>query len=258
MVKMDLSGKVAVVAGVANKYSIAWAVARRLHEAGAELVLTYQNEKLKRRVEEIAGEVGEPLLVECDVTNEDAVKNLFEKVKSEKGQVYTLIHSIAFAPREELGGSFLNTSRHGFAQALDISAYSLILMSHHAVQIMEEGGSVLTMTYMASERVVPGYNVMGVAKAALESIVRYLAWELGEQKGIRVNAISAGPLNTLAARGIKGFSRILDVYPQRAPLKRNITHEEVASAALFLVTPLASGITGEILFVDAGYHIMGL
>lgn len=257
MIGIDLRGKRGVITGVANKFSIAWAIAQKFHNSGMDLILTCQNEKLRKKVEELVQGMGNVSIFECDVKDERNVKDFFDGLRREGKKIYSLVHSIAYAPTEELGDSFLITSREGFKTALEISAYSLLMMVRECEDLFEEGASILTLTYLASEKVVPGYNVMGVAKAALESIVRYLAYEMGK-KGVRVNAISAGPLNTLAARGIKGFTKILDVYPQRSPLKRNITHEEVANTALFLTSPLASGITGEIIFVDAGYHIMGI
>lgn len=257
MYTIDLSGKTALITGVANKYSIAWAIAQKLSSAGMNLILTYQNEKLKRRVEELTSEMNNVKLYELDVTDEEKLRSVFEDMKEKGEKIHTLVHSIAYAPQEALGGSFVKIRKQDFLVALEISSYSLLALSREAKEIIEEGGNILTLTYYASEKVVPGYNVMAVAKSALETIVRYLAFEMGE-KGIRVNAISAGPLNTLSARGIKGFTKIAEVYPQKAPLKRNITHKEVGNAVLFLASPLASGITGEVLFVDAGYHIMGI
>ena len=257
MTAIDLTGKCALVMGVANKRSIAWAVARDLHAAGAELGFTYQGERLKNNVERLTKEIGAPPLWECDVTDDAHIERLFGQVEKKWGQLDILIHSIAFAPREELEGEFLKTSREGFKTALEVSAYSLVPLARRAAPLMKDGGSILTLTFQASERVFPGYNVMAMAKSALENIVRYLAYELGE-KNIRVNAVSAGPLSTLAARGVSGFTDMLDDHSKRAPLRRNITHEEVAHGMLFLASPLASGITGQVLLVDAGYSIMGV
>ena len=260
MYQIDLGGKLALVLGVANKRSIAWAIAQLLAQAGAGLVLTYQNDRVRPYVEELASELEEqPLLLPCDVTEEGQVEGLFRQIEEEFGHLDLLVHSIAYAPAAELGGEFLATSREGFLTALEVSAYSLIPLARGATPLMERqgGGAILALTFQASERVFPGYNVMGTAKAALEQIIRHLAYELG-RKNIRVNGLSPGPLRTLAARGIPGFTRMLQLHEERAPLKRNVTHEEVAKAALFLLSDLASGITGEVLHVDAGYHIMGV
>lgn len=259
MYTIDLSGKTGLIFGVANKRSIAWAVAQILHEAGMRLAFTYQNERLKESVQELVNSlIKDTLLMPCDVSDDKQLEAVFERVAKEFGRLNCLVHSIAYADRKDLEGAFLNTSRSGFKLALDVSAYSLIPMARLAAPLMEkEGGSIVAMTYLASERVVPGYNVMGSAKAALEHIIRQLAYELGP-KNIRVNGISAGPLSTAAARGIKGFSTMLQYHREKAPLRRNIDHSEVAKTGLFLLSDLASGITGEIIYVDAGYHIMGV
>jgi enoyl-[acyl-carrier protein] reductase I len=257
MYTIDLSKKIGIVTGVVNKYSIALHIAKKLHQAGMELYFTYANPSLKERVEEVIPELNPLGVFECDVQNEEMVKNVFEQIGKRHDKIHTLVHSIAFAPREELGGSFLTTTRQGFLTALDVSAYSLISLTRYAAPLMKEGGSILTMSYIASQIVIPGYNVMAIAKAALEGIIRYLAYELGKNN-IRVNGISAGPLNTLSARGIKGFTTMIQQYPQRAPLGRNITVEEVGNTALFLLSPMSSAITGEVIFVDAGFHIMGM
>lgn len=257
MYTIDLSKKIGLVTGVVNKYSIALHIAQKLHQAGMELYFTYANPSLKERVEEVITGLNPLGLFECDVQNEEMIKRVFEEIQKKHDTIHTLVHSIAFAPREELGGSFLTTTRQGFLTALDISAYSLISLTRYAVPLMKEGGSILTMSYIASEVVIPGYNVMAIAKAALESIIRYLAYEVGKNN-IRVNGISAGPLNTLSARGIKGFTTMIQQYPQRAPLRRNITADEVGDAALFLSSSMSSAITGEVIFVDAGFHIMGM
>ena len=258
MYALDLRGKTGIVFGVANHRSIAWAIAQTLHDAGATLAIAYQDERLKERVVKLTEAWDNVLLLECDVSSDDNVAGVFKEVQSHFGSLSMVIHSIAFAVREELEGDFSQTSREGFKAALDISAYSLIPIVRYAAPLMEqEGGSIVTLTFQASERVFPGYNVMGTAKAALENEVRQLAAEFGS-KGIRVNALSPGPLETLAARGIHGFLDMKKIHAQRAPLGRNITHEEVAKAALFLCSDLASGVTGTILPVDAGYHIMAV
>ena len=257
MYSIDLEGKKGLVFGVANNRSIAWAIAQLLGEAGASLALAYQGERLKSRVEELASTLQEPLLLECDVTSDQQIESLFEQVAGAFGGLDFLVHSIAFANRDDLGGDFSNTGREGFRLALDISAYSLIPLVHRAAPLMENGGSVVTMTFQASERVFPGYNIMGTAKAALENEVRQLAAEYGK-RNVRVNAISAGPLETLAARGIHGFLDMRRVHAERAPLGRNITHAEVGKTALFLCSDLSSGITGSVIPVDAGYHIMAV
>lgn len=259
MYSIDLSGQNAVVFGVANQRSIAWSIARTLDKAGAKLVLAYQNERLRTNVEKLVGDLEtEPMLVECDVSEDANVEQMFKQVESELGHVETVVHSIAFANRDDLGGRFVDTGREGFLLALDISAYSLVSVVRFAAPLMaENGGSVLTLTFMASTRVFPGYNVMGTAKAALENEVRQLASDLGKDN-IRVNAISAGPLDTLSSRVISNYRDMKRVHAERSPMGRNITHDEVANTALFLSSNMASGITGEILHVDTGYHIMGI
>ncbi len=251
-----LEGKTAVVFGVANKRSIAWAIAQQLHAAGARLALTYQNERLaleaKDLVDSLAGTEG----FQCDVSNDAEVMRLFEQLKERYGKLDILVHSIAFAPAAELSRPFVETSREGFRIAHDVSVYSLITLARAAAPLMTDGGSIMTLTYYGAEKVVPRYNVMGVAKAALEATVRYLAFDLGKKK-VRVNAISAGPIQTLAARGISGLSDMLKAHADRAPLKRNIDVEEVGKAALFLASDLSTGVTGETIYVDCGYNIMG-
>jgi enoyl-[acyl-carrier protein] reductase I len=255
----DLAGTHGVIVGVANKRSIAWAIAQALSAAGTRLALTYQDERLRENVEELAAACSGPLILPCDVASDEQVAALFDTVGEAFGGLDFLVHGAAFAPRAELSAPFVETSREGFRIALDISAYSLIALSRGAVPLMERrgGGSILTLTYLGSQRVFPNYNVMGVAKAALESAVRYLAHDLGS-RNIRVNAVSAGPIKTLASAGISGFSDILQVYRDRAPLHRNIDAAEVADAAVFLLGPAGRGITGEILMVDAGFHSAGL
>ncbi|MCS7207341.1 MAG: enoyl-ACP reductase [Dehalococcoidia bacterium] len=258
MFTIDLSGKTAAVFGVANEWSIAWHIAQALDGAGARLAIAYQNERLRERVERLAPTLRQtPLLLQCDVQNEGEVASAFARLAEAFGTLHMLVHSIAYAQREDISGSFLKTGREGFRIALEVSAYSFLLLVREAVPLMRQGGSILTLTFQASQRVFPGYNIMGTAKAALEHEVRQLAYELGPHN-IRVNALSAGPLDTLAARGIAGFVDMKHIHAQRSPLKRNITHQEVGKAALFLLSDWASGITGVILPVDAGYHIMGL
>ncbi|MFA6600874.1 MAG: enoyl-ACP reductase [Candidatus Omnitrophota bacterium] len=253
-----LKGKNGIVFGVANKRSIAWSIAAALSAHGARLAFTYQGERLKENVESLAATLpGSSPIYECDVTREDHIRGVFDQVGRDFGALHFLIHSIAFAKKEDIEGRAVNISRDGFQTAQDISAYSLIALAKAAEPLMEkEGGSILAMTYLGSEKVVPNYNVMGLAKASLESAIRYLAYDLGK-KNIRVNGISAGPINTLAARGISQFTTMLENHRSRAALGRNVEAEEVGKAAFFLLSPLSSGITGEILYVDCGYRIMG-
>jgi enoyl-[acyl-carrier protein] reductase I len=254
----DLTGKTGLVIGVANKRSIAWAIAQATARRGARLALTYQG-RFEEHVNDLSQGLEAPLVLPCDVTSDAEIDAVFAKVQQEFGGLDFLVHGAAFAPREELSAPFTNTSREGFRTALDISAYSLIALARGAAPLMEArgGGSILTLSYLGSERVFPNYNVMGVAKAALEATVRYLAADLGA-RNIRVNAISAGPVKTLAAAGISGFSNVLNVYRERAPLRRNIETNEVGEAAAFLLSPAASAITGEVLMVDAGFHVSGM
>ena len=259
MFTLDLSGRSGLVLGVANKRSLAWGIAQQLHKAGARLGFTVQNERLRGKVEPLLQQIGGAPLYECDVNDDEAVDRVFATAAAELGgRLDYLVHSIAFAPREELEGRYIDTSREGFRTALEVSAYSFVRTARSFVQyVPEEGGSLLTLTYLASQRVVPKYNVMGSAKAALEHAVRQLAAELGERR-IRVNGLSAGPVSTLSARGIAGFTDILGHYREKAPLRRNIELDEVGRAALFLLSDMASGITGEILYVDCGFNIMAL
>jgi enoyl-[acyl-carrier protein] reductase I len=252
----SLAGKTAVVFGVANKRSIAWGITRRLQEAGARLAVTYQNERLKDTATELIGTLPGAEAFPCDVSHDDQIAGLFDVLRQRYGKLHTLIHSIAYAPPEDLRGEFLNTSREGFRIAHEVSVYSLIALARAAVPLMTEGGSIITLSYYGAEKVVPHYNLMGVAKAALEATVRYLAYELGRHK-IRVNAISAGPLKTLAAKGISGLGEMLNVHAEKSPLQRNVELDEVGAAALFLASDLSTGITGETLYVDCGYNIMG-
>ena len=253
-----LAGKIGIVFGVANKRSIAWAIAQAWHKAGATLAFTYQGERLKENVEELAGTFGaDTLILPCDVTSDEQIANVFKVVGEKFGRLHLLLHSVAFAPKEALEGLFLNTSREAFKIAHDISAYSLVALARAASPLMTEGGSIVAMTYYGAEKVVPHYNVMGVAKAALEASTRYLAYDLGPQK-IRVNCISAGPMNTLAARGIAGFGDMLKHYEAHAPLKRNVLPEELGATGAFLASDGAAAITGQVIYVDAGYQIMGM
>lgn len=253
-----LQDKTGIIFGVANKRSIAWATAQAMHEAGAKLAFTYQGDRLKENVESLTNEsMPGSLLLSCDVTKQDEVDEAFRRVGQEFGRLDFLIHSIAFAPREALGGEYLNTSREAFLTALEISAYSLAQLSRAAVPLMTEGGSIVTMSYYGAEKVVAGYNVMGVAKAALEASTRYLAKDLGP-RNIRINAISAGPIQTLSARGVSDFSSMLKHHAERAPLGRNVEPREVGDTAVFLCSSMASGITGEVIYVDCGYNIIGI
>jgi len=249
------TGKKGLVFGVANKNSIAWGIAQALHQEGAELGFSYAGEILKKRVDPLAATLNSTFVDECDVTDDAAIDATFGRVASHFGTIDFLVHSIAFAPSEELSGRFSQTSRNGFRIALDISCYSLIALARRARELMPNGGSIVTMTYYGAEKVTPNYNVMGVAKAALESSVRYLAWDLGKDH-IRVNAISAGPIKTLAASGVSGFRKSLHYVGQVAPMG-NVDQEDVGSAAMFLLSDHAKVITGEVLYVDGGYNIMG-
>ncbi len=251
-----MQGRTAVVFGVANKRSIAWAIAQKLQAAGARLAITYQNERLEQEARDLIQSLPGAEAFMCDVTKDDEIVRLFDQLKTRYGKLHTLVHSVAYAPAEELKGDFINTSREGFRVAHDISVYSLIAVARAALPLMEDGGSIITLTYYGAEKVVPHYNVMGVAKAALEATVRYLANDLGAKK-IRVNAISAGPIKTLAARGISGLGDMLKSHAERAPLKRNVDPLEVGETAAFLASDGGSGITGEIIYVDCGYNIMG-
>jgi enoyl-[acyl-carrier protein] reductase I len=252
----SLEGLTAVVFGVANKRSIAWSIAQGLHEAGAKLAVTYQNERLEREAKDlILGLPGAEAFM-CDVSNDTEIDRLFGQIRDRYGKLHVLVHSVAFAPGNDLNGDFVNTSREGFRIAHDVSVFSLIALARAAAPLMQDGGSIITMTYYGAEKVVPHYNVMGVAKAALECSVRYLAHDLGKRK-IRVNAISAGPIKTLAARGIPGFGDMQKIHAERAPLQRNVNVNEVGATGVFLASDASSGITGEVIYVDCGYNIMG-
>lgn len=253
-----LKGKKGLIFGVANERSIAWAIAQALQREGADLAFTYAGEVLEKRVRPLAQSIGSKIVLPCDVTKDEEIERVFQTLKGEWGALDILIHAIAYAAKEDLSNPYLHTGRQGFHLALDVSAYSLVALTRQATPLMEgRSGSIVTMTYMGSEKVIPNYNVMGVAKAALEASVRYLANDLGP-KGIRVNAISAGPVKTLAAAGIAGFKEMLHYSSERAPLKRNIEAEEVGRTALFLASDLGSAVTGEVVHVDAGYNIMGM
>jgi len=248
--------KTAVIFGVANKRSIAWAIAQKLQQAGWRLAITYQNERLAQEAKGLIDELPGATGFMCDVSHDEQIAKLFEELKTKYGTLQGVVHSVAFAPAAELNGEFLNTTREGFRIAHDVSVYSLIAVAREAAPLMTNGGGIVTMTYYGAEKVVPKYNVMGVAKAALEASVRYLANDLGAQN-IRVNAISAGPIKTLAARGISGLGEMLKSHSERAPLKRNVDPGEVGATAAFLLSEAGSGITGETIYVDCGYNIMG-
>ncbi len=253
-----LDGKKGVIFGVANERSIAWAISEALHNAGAELAFTYAGEMLEKRVRPLAEGIGAKIILPCDVTKDEEIKQVFHAIKSSWGHLDILIHAIAFANKEDLSRPYVHTSRAGFHLALDVSTYSMVALTREAALLMEgRGGSIITLTYLGSEKVIPNYNVMGIAKAGLEASVRYLAYDLGPSN-IRVNAISAGPVKTLAAAGISGFKDMLHYAAERAPLKRNIEAEEVGRTALFLASDLSAAVTGEVLHVDAGYNIVGM
>ncbi len=250
-----LNGKKGIIFGVANKNSIAWGISQAMHEEGAELGFSYAGEVLQKRVAPLAASIGSDFVEECDVTSDEALARLFEKAGKRFGTLDFIVHAVAFAPSEELSGRFSNTSRNGFRIALDVSCYSLVALAKGALPLMPNGGSILTLTYYGAEKVTPNYNVMGVAKAALEATVRYLAWDLGPER-IRVNAISAGPIKTLAASGVSGFRKSLNYVGAVAPLG-NVTQEDIGDAARFLLSDWSKQVTGEVLYVDGGYHIMG-
>ncbi len=254
---MLLEGKRGLVLGIANKRSIAWGIAQAAHREGARLAVTYQGERLLENVQELARQLRDPLILPCDVSKDEDLKTLAEAVRADFGTIDFVVHAVAFALREELDGEFLNTSREGYRIAQDISSYSLTALARETAPLMPAGGSIVTLSYLGGERVVPHYNVMGVAKAALEMSVRYLASDLGP-KNIRVNAISAGPIKTLAAAGVHGLSKMLEYHRTHAPLRRTTDQDEVGDAALFLLSALSRGITGEVIHVDGGFHVMGM
>jgi len=253
---ISLEGRTVVVFGVANKRSIAWAIAQHMQQAGAKLAITYQNERLQQEADDLIAALPNTQAFQCDVSNDNEIAKLFDELKSKYGKIDALVHSIAYAPGEALRDEFVQTSREAFRIALDTSAYSLVAISRAAAPLMTDGGSIITMTYYGAEKVVPRYNVMGVAKAALEACVRYLAYDLGKHK-IRINAISAGPIKTLAARGIGSLGEMMKTQAEKSPLQRNIDVNEVAATAVFLASDGATGITGETIYVDCGYNIMG-
>lgn len=254
---MLLNDKIGLILGVANKRSIAWACAQACASQGAKMAFTYQADRLKENVEELAGTLEDSLVVPCDVSDQATVDAAIESIRAKYGRLDFIVHSIAFAPKEALEGEFVATTREAFRTALEISAYSLTQVALAALPLMTNGGSIVTMSYYGAEKVVMNYNVMGVAKAALEASTRYLAADLGKDN-IRVNAISAGPINTLSARGVKNMGSLLTYVGERSPLKRNVTQTEVGNTAMFLVSELSSGITGETIYVDCGYNIMGI
>ena len=255
---MLLEGKLGLVLGIANKRSIAWGIAQSVSREGARLAVTYQGERLEENVRELAQGLKDPLILPCDVAKDDDLDAVAESVRKEWGGVDFLVHAVAYALREELDGEFLNTSRDGYRIAQEISAYSLTALARRVAPLMQgRGGSIVTLSYLGGERVVPHYNVMGVAKAALECSVRYLANDLGP-RGIRVNAISAGPIKTLAASGVHGISKMLEYHRNHTPLRKNTEQEEVGDAALFLVSRLSRGVTGEVIHVDGGFHVMAM
>ena len=257
-VPQTLAGKTGLVFGVANKRSIAWSIAKAWHAAGAKLIFSYQGERVKGYVEELTGDLDQNVpFYPCDVSRDEEIASFFQGARQHTDRVDMLLHAIAFAPKEALEADFLSTSREAFRTALDVSAYSLVALAREAAPLMTDGGSIIAMSYYGAEKVVPHYNVMGVAKAALEASTRYLAYDLGTKK-IRVNCISAGPMNTLAARGIGGFTQMLKVYQDRAPLRRSCTGEELGQTGVFLVSDGAAAITGQVIYVDGGYQIMGM
>jgi enoyl-[acyl-carrier protein] reductase I len=253
-----LEGKTGLVMGVANKRSIAWGIANAANKAGARLVLTYQNERLGENVQDLAPQLNNPLLVQCDVASDEQITALMGKIREEVGHLDFIVHALAYAPREALEGMYADTKREDFRIALDVSAYSLVAVSRAALPLMKDRqAGIVTLTYLGSERVVQNYNVMGVAKAALEASVRYLANDLGPH-GVRVNAVSAGPVKTLASSAIGGISNMIRLHAERAPLRKAVDIDEVGDAALFLISPLSRGISGEVIYVDGGYHILGV
>ncbi len=253
-----MDGKKGFIFGVANDHSLAWHIAEQLHREGAQLAFNYlPNPKMERRVRQLAEPIGARVIVPCDVSDDEQIKSAFHQAREVLGPLDFVVHSVAFANREALTLPFHATTRADFLQAMEISVYSLVALCHHGLECMKEGGSVLALTYFGSVKVVPGYNVMGVCKAALESSVRYLAGEFGRERKIRVNALSAGPVRTLSSSAVAGFTRMLDHYPEKAPLARNIEPAEVGKSGMYLLSDLSSGVTGEVHYVDAGYNIVG-
>lgn len=252
-----LKSKNILIMGVRNKWSIAWAIAKSAAENGANVIFTYQSEREEKDVAALAESLGSTSIFKCDISSDEQIDTLFDNLKKDHGVIHGLVHAIAHANTEDIRSDFINTSREGFLHALDISSYSLVAVSRRAAEIMTGGGSILTLSYMGSERVFPGYNVMGVAKAALEACVKYLAYDLGPSN-IRINAVSAGAIKTLSSRAIKGFGNILEITEERAPLRRSVEHDELGDASVFLLSDLSRAITGEIMYVDCGYNIMGI
>jgi enoyl-[acyl-carrier protein] reductase I len=257
MAHLDMTGRRLLVMGVTNRFSLGWAIADQLRQAGAELAFSYQGERLRESVEQLTADLPDCPLFECDVTVEEDLAAVFGGLEERWGSLDGVVHAIAFAPRDAMLGRYVDTSRQDWLTALDISAYSLVSIARHAEPLLAPGAGLVTLTYYAAEKVVPKYNVMGIAKSALEASVRYLAYDLGK-KGVRVNAVSAGPVKTVAARSIPGFMSMYNRVGGMAPLGRNVTHEEVGQLGLFLLSPMASGITGEVVYVDSGYHVMGM
>jgi enoyl-[acyl-carrier protein] reductase I len=257
MIKIDLSGKRYLVMGVANKRSLGWAIAAQLREAGADLAFTYQAERLRGELEKLTADRPDTLLFQCDVTDEAELDAAFSSIEKSWGSLDGIVHAIAFAPRAAMEGRYIDTTREDWLTALEISAYSLVSVARIAEPLLSDEAAIVTLSYYAAEKVVPKYNVMAIAKSALEASVRYLAYEMGP-KGVRVNAVSAGPVRTVAARSIPGFVKLFHRFAEVAPLGRNITPEEVGHLGLFLLSPLSTGITGEVVYVDAGFHTMGM
>jgi len=252
-----LDNKNIVIMGLRNRWSITWGIAEAVKREGANVILTYQGEREQKNAAELAKELGACLLLQCDVSSDEDIDRLFDEIKKACGSIHGLVHGIAHANREDIQNDFINTSRDGFIHALNISAYSLVALARRAAEIMDDNGSIVTLTYMGSEKVFPGYNVMGVAKAALEASVRYLAHDLGK-KNIRVNAISAGPIKTVSSKAIKDFGAILSVFEEKAPLRREVNQKEIGDTAVYLLSNLSGAVTGEVLHVDCGYNIMGI
>ncbi len=252
-----LNGRNILIMGVRNKWSIAWGIAEKAYQSGAKLIFTYQGDRERDALEKLTEPMENIRCLPCDVTSDDAISSLFDEIKTTHGTLHGLVHAIAYARTEDLSAPFVETSRDGFLLAMNISAYSFVAVANAAAPLMTEGGSMMTLTYLGAKRVMPGYNVMGVAKAALEASTRYLAYDLGP-KNIRVNAISAGPIKTMSAKGVKSFSDILDVVPQRAPLGRNVNLDDLGKSALFLLSDLSSGTTGEVMYVDSGFNTVGI
>ena len=257
MIKIDLSGKRYLVMGVANKRSLGWAIAQQLRDAGAELAFTYQAERLRGELDKLTADMPGTLLFQCDVTNQEELDAAFSSLEESWTTLDGIVHAIAFAPRAAMEGRYIETTREDWLTALEISAYSLVSVARKAEPLLSDGAAIVTLSYYAAEKVVPKYNVMAIAKSALEASVRYLAYEMGPA-GVRVNAVSAGPVRTVAARSIPGFVKLFNRFAEVAPLGRNITHEEVGHLGLFLLSPMSTGITGEVVYVDAGFHTMGM